>query len=89
MSVSSILPDKAVFADFKHQCLSTDNWLRKYDDSGMQVWVEQSPTNNVKGNNVSKVHKIKVSSISLDIITLETMISSGMWYLSLGGPLPL
>lgn len=65
MSVSSILPDKEVFADFKDQCLSMENWIKKYDESGMQVWIEKSPANNVKGHNASKVHKLKVSSISL------------------------
>ena len=57
----SILPDETVFADFRRQCLSTDNWASKYHKNGMQVWVEVSPTN--KGNNVPKVHKIKVSSL--------------------------
>lgn len=65
MSVSSILPDKELFAHFKDQCLSTENWIKKYDDSGMQVWVEQSPANNVKGLSAPKVHKIKVSLTSL------------------------
>ena len=55
----SILPDEADFADFRKQCLSTDNWSSKYDKNGMQVLVEASPTN--KGNPVPKVHKIKVS----------------------------
>lgn len=62
--MSSILPDKEIFADFKDQCLSTQYWFKKFDDSGMQVWVEQPPGNNVKGNNAAKVHKIKVSSNS-------------------------
>lgn len=53
-----ILPDEALFADFRKQCLSTDNWLNKYDNSGMQVWVEVP---NKKDNNAPKVHKIKVS----------------------------
>ncbi|GLD74942.1 PCTP-like protein [Lates japonicus] len=57
MSRTSILPDEAVFADFRKQCLSTDNWLRKYDKDDMQVWVEQPPA--TKGNHVPKIHKIK------------------------------
>lgn len=59
--MSSILPDSSVFADFRDQCISMDNWFKKYDENGMQVWVEQYPANNVKGNNVPKIHKIKVS----------------------------
>ncbi len=56
--MSSILPDEAVFADFRKQCLSADNWVNKYDNNGMQVWVEVPK----KGNRGPKVHKIKVSS---------------------------
>lgn len=52
----SILPNEAAFADFREQCLSTDNWFNKYDRQGMQVWVEGSPA--IKGNDVPKVHKI-------------------------------
>lgn len=55
---SSILPDEAVFADFRRQCLSTDNWVNKYDNHGMQVWVEVPPKNETRG---PKTHKIKVS----------------------------
>lgn len=55
----SILPDEAVFADFKKQCLSTDNWANKYDKEGMQVWVETSTS-----QKKNPVHKIKVSSLS-------------------------
>lgn len=78
MSRSSILPDEAVFADFKKQCLSTDNWLRKYDKDDMQVWVEQPPA--TKGNHVPKIHKIKVSSVSLS--SLQPAL---MGYLTVGG----
>lgn len=60
--MSSILPDEAVFADFRRQCLSTDNWVNKYDSNGMQVWVEV-PTK--KENRGPKIHKIKVSFIHL------------------------
>lgn len=56
--MSSILPDEAVFADFRNQCLSVDNWVNKYDNNGMQVWVEVPAK---KGSNGPKVHKIKVS----------------------------
>ncbi|TNN50816.1 PCTP-like protein [Liparis tanakae] len=61
----SILPDKAAFADFREQCLSTDNWSNKYDKQGMQVWVEGSPAS--KGNNVPKVHKIKCKMTISDV----------------------
>ncbi|XP_029020301.1 START domain containing 14 [Betta splendens] len=71
MSVPSILPDQAMFDDFKRQCLSTDNWFKKYDDSGMQVWIEQYPTNN-KGNSVPKVHKIKCK-ITISDVSAATM----------------
>lgn len=59
MSIHScILPDEKVFADFRQQCLSSDNWVNKYDNSGMQVWVEVPAK---KGKQGPKVHKIKVS----------------------------
>lgn len=54
---SNILPDEAVFADFRRQCLTTDNWVNKYDNHGMQVWVEVPPKNETRG---PKTHKIKV-----------------------------
>lgn len=56
--MSSILPDEAHFSDFRRQCLSTDNWVNKYDSDGMQVWVEMPPKN--KRKNGPKIHKIKV-----------------------------
>lgn len=56
--MSSILPDEAVFADFRRQCLSADNWVNKYDSNGMQVWVEVPAK---KENRGPKIHKIKVS----------------------------
>ena len=62
MSAPRILPDGATFADFRKQCLSTDNWLNKYDKNEMQVWVEHPPAS--KGNHVPKIHKIKVSPAS-------------------------
>lgn len=58
MSRSSILPDEAHFSDFRRQCLSTDNWVNKYDSDGMRVWVEIPPKK--KAKNGPKVHKIKV-----------------------------
>ncbi len=56
----ALLPDEAVFADFKRQCISKDNWSNKYDSNGMQVWIEVPSK---KGNHGPKVHKIKVSSL--------------------------
>lgn len=67
--MSSILPDEAVFADFRRQCLSTDNWVNKYDSNGMQVWVEVPAKKEKRG---PKIHKIKVSfSGSLDSFLLS------------------
>uniref|UniRef100_A0A8D0AX05 START domain-containing protein 10 n=1 Tax=Sander lucioperca TaxID=283035 RepID=A0A8D0AX05_SANLU len=60
-SKMSILPDEADFADFRKQCLSTDNWFSKYDKNGMQVLVEASPTN--KGNPVPKC-KMTINDVS-------------------------
>lgn len=61
MSRPSILPDEAVFADFRKQCLSVDNWQKKYDNNDMQVWVEHLQAK--KGKQAPKVHKIKVSPL--------------------------
>lgn len=60
--MSSILPDEAVFDDFRRQCLSTDNWVNKYDNNDMLVSVEVPSK---KGNRGPKVHKIKVSFICM------------------------
>lgn len=62
---SNILPNDNVFSDFKKQCLSTENWLNKYDKSGMQVWVETPPIKT--NNNGSKVHKIKCKMVIKDV----------------------
>ncbi|XP_013860577.1 START domain containing 14 [Austrofundulus limnaeus] len=64
---SSILPDDQVFADFKKQCLSTENWLNKYDKNDMQVWIEQPNPSNRVGNNYPKVHKIKCKMMIKDV----------------------
>ncbi|XP_029367683.1 START domain containing 14 [Echeneis naucrates] len=66
MSATSILPDETVFADFKNQCLSTDDWVNKYDKNGMQVWVEN------KGNQEPKIHKIKCK-MTIDDVSAATM----------------
>ena len=57
--MASILPDEAAFSDFRNQCVSTDNWVKKYDKNNMQVWVEV-PAKKKKG--APKIHKVKVSS---------------------------
>ncbi|XP_068182361.1 START domain containing 14 [Antennarius striatus] len=61
---SSILPNDPVFEDFKKQCLSTENWRKKYDSNGMQVWVEVPSK---KGNHGSQVHKIKCRMAIKDV----------------------
>ncbi|CAB1457116.1 unnamed protein product [Pleuronectes platessa] len=67
MSAENILPDEAMFADFRLQCLSTDScWLKKYDNnSDMQVWVEHPSAK--KGNNVPKNHTIKCKMTIRDV----------------------
>lgn len=67
MSVrQSILPDEELFADFKNQCLATDNWINKYDHNDMQVWVE------VPANKTHKVHKIKCK-MTINDVSAATM----------------
>ncbi|XP_028272430.1 START domain containing 14 [Parambassis ranga] len=77
--MSSILPDEVAFADFKKQCLSTENWLNKYDSNGMQVWVEVNPAN--KGNHVPKVHKIKCKMTIKDVsaATMYDVLHDGQY----------
>ncbi|XP_049897985.1 START domain containing 14 [Epinephelus moara] len=75
----SILPDEAVFADFRKQCLSSENWANKYDKHGIQVWVEVSPKN--KGNNVPKVHKIRCKMTIKDVsaATMYDVLHDGQY----------
>ncbi|KAF7228497.1 START domain containing 14 [Nothobranchius furzeri] len=70
---SSILPGEEAFADFKKQCLSTENWINKYDSDGMQVWIE------VQKNSVPKVHKIKCKMAIKDVsaATMYDVIHDG------------
>lgn len=58
---SGIIPDEFMFNEFKRQCLSTENWHKKYDKNDMEVWVEGPPLSTSTSNkvNLSKVHKIK------------------------------
>ncbi|XP_076595033.1 START domain containing 14 [Chaetodon auriga] len=79
MSVnSSILPDEALFADFRKQCLSTENWQNKYDNHSMQVWVEVPAK---KENNPKKVHKIKCKMIIKDVsaATMYDVLHDGQY----------
>ncbi|XP_028316008.1 START domain containing 14 [Gouania willdenowi] len=69
-SRESILPTEADFADFRKQCLSSDNWANKYDKHGRQVWVEVHPGK--KKNQVPKVHKIKCKMV-IDDVPAATM----------------
>ncbi|XP_055034708.1 START domain containing 14 [Misgurnus anguillicaudatus] len=66
---SGIIPDESTFNDFKRQCLSTENWISKYDKNGMEVWVEGAPLSATQGNkgNNSKVHKIKCRITITDV----------------------
>ncbi|CAG09805.1 unnamed protein product, partial [Tetraodon nigroviridis] len=76
--MSSILPDEAVFADFRRQCLSTDNWANKYDSSGMQVWVEVPAKNENRGR---KIHKIKCKMVIKDVsaATMYDVLHDGQY----------
>ncbi|XP_061541704.1 START domain containing 14 [Phycodurus eques] len=70
MSLASILPEESTFSDFKNQCLSTENWLSKYNSQGMQVWMEV-PTDKSKRRG-PKVHKIKCK-ITIKDVSAVTM----------------
>ncbi|XP_032410365.1 START domain containing 14 [Xiphophorus hellerii] len=65
----SILPNEGAFEDFKRQCLASENWLTKYDNSGKQVWIEVLPD---RGINSPKVHKIKCR-MSIEDVPAATM----------------
>lgn len=71
---SGIIPDEFMFNEFKRQCLSTENWLNKYNKNDMEVWVEGPPLSTSTSNkvNLSKVHKIKVRC--LPTFSLTTMM---------------
>lgn len=64
---SGIIPDEFMFNEFKRQCLSTENWHKKYDKNDMEVWVEGPPLSTSTSNkvNLSKVHKIKVRCLPI------------------------
>ncbi|KAK6298873.1 hypothetical protein J4Q44_G00303830 [Coregonus suidteri] len=77
-----IIPDEAVFADFRSQALSTDNWYSKYDKNGMEVWVEVAPVTSSQGNkNVPKVHKIKCRMTIKDVsaATMYDVLHDGQY----------
>uniref|UniRef100_A0A3B3QYM8 START domain-containing protein 10 n=1 Tax=Paramormyrops kingsleyae TaxID=1676925 RepID=A0A3B3QYM8_9TELE len=61
---STVIPDESVFAEFRAQCLSTENWLCKYNTCDMEVWTEMAPGN---GSSASKVHKIKCRRVIQDV----------------------
>uniref|UniRef100_A0A3P8SHC0 START domain-containing protein 10 n=1 Tax=Amphiprion percula TaxID=161767 RepID=A0A3P8SHC0_AMPPE len=67
------------FFDFRKQCLATENWLNKYDENGMQVWVEVPAAN--KKNHVPKVHKIKCKMTIKDVsaATMYDVIHDGQY----------
>ncbi|XP_021171740.2 START domain containing 14 [Fundulus heteroclitus] len=75
---SSILPSEEAFEDFKKQCLTGEDWHKKYDKNGMQVWVEL-PAN--KTNNAPKVHKIKCKMAINDVsaATMYDVIHDGQY----------
>uniref|UniRef100_A0A673Z794 START domain-containing protein 10 n=2 Tax=Salmo trutta TaxID=8032 RepID=A0A673Z794_SALTR len=80
--LSGIIPDEAVFADFRRQALSTDNWYSKYDKNGMEVWVEVAPVTSPQGNkNVPKVHKIKCRMTIKDVsaATMYDVLHDGQY----------
>jgi len=68
---ADILPGDKVFADFRRQCLSVDNWNSKYDKNGMEVWVEV-PSISSQGSKPQKVHNIKCRMTIKDVAA-ETM----------------
>ncbi|XP_029297783.1 START domain containing 14 [Cottoperca gobio] len=72
----SVLPDEAVFSDFRKQCLSTDNWSSKYDKHGMQVWVHASPPK--KGNHVHKI-KCKMTIKDVSAATMYDVLHDGQY----------
>jgi len=76
---ASILPDDAVFSQFRTLCSSTDNWGNKYDKNGMQVWVEVPPVVSEAQKNAAKIHMIKVGTI----VPAERR-SPSPWPLSIG-----
>ncbi|XP_029626918.1 START domain-containing protein 10 [Salmo trutta] len=81
--LSGIIPDEAVFADFRRQALSTDNWYSKYDKNGMEVWVEVAPVaSSPQGNkNIPKVHKIKCRMTIKDVsaATMYDVLHDGLY----------
>lgn len=66
----SIIPTEADFEDFKKQCLSTENWVNKYDKMGKRVYVEVNPAKK-KGQH-PKIHKIKCK-MTTDDVSAATM----------------
>ncbi|XP_056456527.1 START domain containing 14 [Gadus chalcogrammus] len=76
----SILPDEAIFSQFRKHCSSTDNWSNKYDKNGMKVWVEVPSTTQTQGQkNGSKIHMIKCTMTIQDVsaATMYDVIHDG------------
>ncbi|MFT7810219.1 PCTP-like protein [Arapaima gigas] len=65
--MSGVIPDDAVFADFRRQCLSTENWLKKYEKNDMEVWIETPSVTENNRNHGSKVQKIKCRMVIRDV----------------------
>lgn len=78
---SNILPDERFFGDFIKQCLSTDNWVNKYDKSDIEVCVEMPPAAAKTNNNGSKVHKIRVKMTIKDVsaATMYDVLHDGQY----------
>ena len=76
----SILPDEAIFSQFRKHCSSTDNWSNKYDKNGMKVWVEVPSTTQTQGQkNGSKIHMIKVGSVIESNCISVCIIITSIW----------
>ncbi|KAL4631574.1 PCTP-like protein [Arapaima gigas] len=65
--MSGVIPDDAVFADFRRQCLSTENWFKKYEKNDMEVWIETPSVTENNRNHGSKVQKIKCRMVIRDV----------------------
>ncbi|KAJ8015688.1 hypothetical protein DPEC_G00028710 [Dallia pectoralis] len=77
--VSGIIPDEAVFTDFRRQALSSDNWCSKYEKNGMEVWVEIPPASSQTNGPV--VHKIRCRMNITDVsaATMYDVIHDGQY----------
>ncbi|KAG7268792.1 hypothetical protein CRUP_018347 [Coryphaenoides rupestris] len=78
---ATILPDDAVFSQFRNLCSSADNWYNKYDKNGMQVWVEVAPVVSDAQKNAAKIHMIKCRMTIKDVsaATMYDVIHDGVY----------